>query len=324
MALKMEDGELTKTDQETVDVLGHYFQEVFVKEDEKRGVPMEEEKVLGWDDSSVDFGISAVTKKLMKLQTDKSPGPDGIHPLLLKEWAASVAEPLSHIFQKSFELGTLPDDWKTVHVVPIFKKGSKTDKANYRPVSLTSVPCKIMESIIKDRMKKFLDSNGAISDAQHGFMQGRSCLTNLLETLENWTRALDEGYGIDVLYLDYRKAFDSVPIQRLIEKLKAYVISGNLLQWIESFLTLRTMRVGIRGSYSEWFEVVSGVPQGSVPGPLLFLLFVNDLPSWIVNDIKMFADDTKMWRRIQTQSDSQTLQADLDGLMNKTGPRNGS
>lgn len=183
--------------------------------------------------------------KVMKLQTDKSPGPDGIHPLLLQECAASVAEPLSLIFQKSFELGTLPDDWKTAHIVPIFKKGSKTDKANYRPVSLTSVPCKIMESIIKDRMKQFLDSNGVISDAQHGFMQGRSCLTNLLETLENWTKALDEGYGIDVLYLDYRKAFDSVPIQRLIEKLKVYGITGNLLQWIESFLTLRTMRVGI-------------------------------------------------------------------------------
>jgi len=195
---------------------------------------------LGWDgdDSSVEFSISAVTKKLMKLQTDKLPGPNGIHPLFLKECAASAAKPSSHLnSERCLMTG------KTAHVFPLFKKGSKTDKANYRPVSLTSVPCKIMESIIKDRMKQFLDSNGVISDAQHGFMQGRSCLTNLLETLENWTKALDEGYGIDVLYLDYRKAFDSVPIQRLSEKLKAYGITGTLLQWIESFLTMRTMRV---------------------------------------------------------------------------------
>ena len=106
---------------------------------------------------------------------------------------------------------------------------------------------------------------------------------------------MDEGFGIDVLYLDYRKAFDSVPHKRLLKKLKLYGINGKLLRWIQSFLEARLMRVRIRGSFSDWIEVLNGVPQGSVLGPLLFLLFVNDLPDWIKNGMRMFADDVKIW-----------------------------
>jgi len=209
----------------------------------------------------------------------------------------------------------LPDDWRTAHVVPIFKKGSRTDKANYRPVSLTSIPCKIMESMIKEQMLAYLDTNSVVTDAQHGFVSSRSCLTNLLEALENWTKALDEGYGIDILYLDFRKAFDTVPHQRLLRKLKMYGIAGKTLDWIEAFLMPRTMRVGIRNAFSDWLDVISGVPQGSVLGPLLFLLYVNDLPKWITTNIRMFADDTKLWRKIKTGCDSQQLQNDLDSLI---------
>jgi len=129
-----------------------------------------------------------------------------------------------------------------------------------------------------------------IYDGQH-----RSCLTNILESLEAWTKALDEGYGIDLIYLDYRKAFDTVPHACLIEKLKWLGISGKLLDWIANFLHLRKMRVRVRISFSDWVEVLSGVPQGSVLGPLLLLLFVNNLPDWISSNIRMFADDTKIW-----------------------------
>jgi len=139
-------------------------------------------------------------------------------------------------------------------------------------------------------------------------------LTNLLESLECWTKALDEGYGVDVLYLDYRKAFDSVPHKRLLQKVSLYGINGSALMWIENFLTLRTTRVGVRGYFSDWFQVLSGVPQGSVLGPLLFLLFVNELHSWIVNSMRMFADDTKVWAYIRSTEDSQSLQKDLDSL----------
>ena len=147
-------------------------------------------------------------------------------------------------------------------------------------------------------------------------MKHRSCLTNLLECFESWTQALDEGFEVGVIYLDYRKAFDSVPVFRLMEKLKTYGLKGKVVQWIKSFLTPRTMKVLMQGSFSELIEVLSGVPQGSVLGPLLFLLFVNDLPDWIVSSMIMFADDTKLWRTIKTAEDGKILQRDLDALTN--------
>ena len=168
-----------------------------------------------------------------------------------------------------------------------------------------------MESIIKDKVTQFLQENEMISRHQHGYMAGRLCLTNLLEC---WTKALDDGCGIDVLYLDYRKAFDSVSHKKLLDKLKLSGINGKLLQWLESFLTGRSLRVGVRGSFSKWLNVLSGVPQGSILGPLLFLIFVNEIPRWIVNDMKMFADDTKLWTRISSPEDSESLQLDLDSL----------
>ena len=137
---------------------------------------------------------------MLQLSADKSAGPDGFHPALLKNCAESMAKPISMIFSKSFESGDLPSEWKTAHIVPIYKTGSKSDPAPYRPVSLTSVVCKLMESIIKDKLTQFLEDNKTISSHQHGFPAGRSCLTNLLETLKIWTKALDKGYGIDVLF----------------------------------------------------------------------------------------------------------------------------
>ena len=165
-----------------------------------------------------------------------------------------------------------------------------------------------MESIIKENITGFLDQNNVVSTGQHGFVKDRSCLTNLLESLEQWTLALDNGYGVDVLYLDYRKAFDSVPHKRLIYKLSSVGLHGKLLSWLSFFLSNRIMRVGVRGSYSTWFQMISGVPQGSVLGPILFLLYVNDLPNWIKCSMRMFADDTKIWNIIKSDSDCSTLQ----------------
>ena len=187
---------------------------------------------------------------------------------------------------------------------------------NYRPVSLTSVPCTIMESIIKSELLTFAEGNNLINGCQHGFVRGKSCLTNLLESFEQWTRALDEGYGIDVVYLDYRKAFDTVPHKRLLLKLRNYGFTEKYIKWIENFLTGRKMRVGINNSYSRWTDILSGVPQGSVLGPLLFILYVNDLPSWITNSMRMFADDTKVWSRVSNERDTAGLQDDLNSLCN--------
>ena len=126
---------------------------------------------------------------------------------------------------------------------------------------------------------------------------------------------MDQGYGIDIIYLDYRKAFDSVPLKRLIERLKSCGLSGKVLRWIEAFVTSRKMRVTLRGFFSDWIDVLSGVPQCSVLGPLLFLLFVNELPNWIKTSMKMFADDAKLWSTVTSMSDSQVIQTDLDSLV---------
>ena len=350
--IRKKDGTVTTSDQETADVLCEHFEEVFVKEeryiigekpDEEvngkkpengRKFDVEEDtmKQVGscststgekpYDEvngekpgNGVKFDVDIVAGKLKKLQPGKSPGPDGIHPMLLKNCTDEIAKSLSVIFKWSYEQGELPGEWKQAHITSIYKKGDKSEAGNYRPVSLTSVVCKVMESIIKDHMISTLEKTGRMTRYQHGFTKGRSCLTNLLETFEAWTRLLDAGIGIDVIYLDYRKAFDTVPQRRLLIKLQKLGIEGRLLKWIEAFLSSRQMRILVNGYGSRWAEVLSGVPQGSVLGPLLFLVFVNDLPDWVHNSIRMFADDTKIWAEIRTAEDGDSLQRDLDKLV---------
>jgi hypothetical protein len=209
----------------------------------------------------------------------------------------------------------MPSAWKVANVTPLYKKGSKANPGNYRPISLTHVPCKIMESIITDNMMTMLaDLNFDKHHQQHGFLRRRSTLTNLLESLESWTQILDSGEGLDIIYLDYRKAFDTVAHQRLLLKLRRVGLPTGVCSWIESFLSERKMRVSVNGEFSNWISVVSGVPQGSVLGPLLFLLYVDDLPSLVSNELKMFADDTKLWTKISNLLSSNTLQADLAKL----------
>jgi len=309
-SIRTADGKLTTTDQETAETLCDYFGEVFTKEDtwKQDGItPVA---------NSLEILITEelILKALTKLKVDKSPGPDNIHPMVLREAATEVVEPLTMIFRKSLSQGELPEDWRKANISPIHKKGPKDEAGNYRPVSLTSVVCKLLETVVKEQMVAFLDERCVVSQKQHGFVKGRSCLTNLLEVFEHWTRCLDEGYGVDVIYLDYRKAFDTVPHQRLITKLRSMGFGCCLMKWIESFLSNRVMRVSVNGQHSPWSMVVSGVPQGSVLGPLLFLLYVNDLPDHIKTNIRMFADDTKIWTRLTGAQDAAKLQEDLDML----------
>ena len=192
--------------------------------------------------------------------------------------------------------------------------GAKWDPANYRPVSLTSQIGKIMERIIKDDMVKFLERNHLIKNSQHGFRNKRSCLTNLLSFMEKVAEYLDSGEPVDVVFWDFQKAFDKVPHKRLIERLRDIGIKGKLLSWIEKWLKGRKQRVVINGKASEWIEVESGVPQGSMLGPLLFIIFINGIDEGILSDILKFADDTKIFGKAGTSESVNKLRADLQVL----------
>nr|VZI28306.1 unnamed protein product [Spirometra erinaceieuropaei] len=175
---------------------------------------------------SVSFDEATVRKELMTINESKSPGPDDIPPKLLKELAAELAKPLSMLFQASFEAGCLPADWKSARITPLHKGGSKASANNYRPINLTSICCKLMEKIIMRELMRFLEQHNLLSDAQHGFRSGRSCVTNFLNCLERWARSVDEGNVLHVVYIDFKKAFDSVPHQRLLHKLSRTDVRG--------------------------------------------------------------------------------------------------
>ena len=204
--------------------------------------------------------------------------------------------------------------WKIGHVTPIFKKGKKCDPSNYRPISLTSIVCKTMESLVRHETMQHLLVNELLSRHQHGFMAGRSCTTQLLEVLDIWSRFLDEGDNVDVVYLDFAKAFDTVPHSRMMYKLYSYGIRGKVWSWIEDYMCNRKQCVIVNGVHSSYVSVTSGVPQGSVLVPLLFLIYINDLPDVVFNLDKLFADYTKLFARIRNLSDCQKLETDLFAL----------
>ena len=249
------------------------------------------------------------------MNASKSAGPDGIYGRVLKEGHESISKALCLMFERSLRFCEIPDDWKVAFVVPIFKKGKRDELGNYRPVSLTSLVVKILEKILKIHIQKFLDDHNIILDSQHGFRKGRSCQTNLLEFLEYVTENIDNGELIDIVYLDFSKAFDKVPHARLLYKLEKYGICGPVLEWVREWLSNRKQRVILNGHKSEWREVKSGVPQGSVLGPLLFLLYINDLEVGLGCKVSKFADDTKIAAVVTENEGCFSLQKYIDKLI---------
>ena len=299
-------------DKAKAEILQKQFSSVFTREP-VGDIPMLEKRT----DSNI-FNIE-ITKEMVKMEindlnVNKSCGPDEIHPRLLMELVDYILEPITLLLNKSMELGQIPKDWKQANVSPIFKKGARNKAVNYRPISLTSIVCKLMESFVKNKIMKHIIDNELLSQKQYGFIIGRSTITQLLMYLNNCIELIVTGGVVDVIYLDFAKAFDTVPHRRLLGKLKAYGVTGNIFNWIKGFLNERSQVVKVNGEESTIAPVLSGIPQGSVLGPLLFVIYINDLPEAISSPVFLFADDTKILRQISSRKDSLELQSDIDSL----------
>ena len=305
------------TDLEKAEVLNSQFSSVFTSEDLSNLPALPEVNILQTLDS-ITITHASIIKKLKNLRSDKAPGPDGVHPHLLKTLANTFAPILSMIFSISLESQELPSVWKTGIITALFKKGKKSQAQNYRPVSLTSIPCKILESFIVDNIINHLAENFLKNPNQHGFSKGRSTVTNLICALNIWTEALSHNIPVDIIYLDFEKAFDKVPHQRLLRQLSNFGICGKIHGWISSFLSNRTQAVKVNDSISSSAPVRSGVPQGSVLGPALFLIYVTNISDHIKNFTSLFADDTKLFSYILDSEDTvhntSKLQEDINTL----------
>ena len=260
------------------------------------------------------ISVAGVEKLLSNLDINKAVGPDLIPNIVLKECATDLAPGLTAIYRLSLNSGTLPSDWRDALVSPVFKKGDIHQACNYRPISLTSVICKQLEHIICRHILQHFEENNILSSLNHGFRSGHSTETQLLTVVHDLLMAHDKKTQMDVIILDFEKAFDTVPHSLLLHKLHLYGIEGPIHQWLSSFLTKRQMKVVVEGELSSSSAVSSGVPQGTVLGPLLFLCHINDLPDVVKSQVRLFADDCVLYRPIKSQRDHIKLQDDLSRL----------
>ncbi|KAI8486310.1 hypothetical protein Bbelb_360260 [Branchiostoma belcheri] len=294
------------------EVLSSQFKSVFTEEDTtdmpslgQPCTPPMEHIVVSTD---------GVEKMLQGLNPSKASGPDQIPPWFLKLTASEIAPVLTNIFQHSLNTAEIPKDWRDANICAIFKKGDRAVPSNYRPVSLTCISCKLLEHVIHSQIMKHLESYSILTDYQHGFRAKRSTETQLILTVHDIAGALNSKRQVDLAILDFTKAFDKVPHGRLISKLDYYGIQGPTLNWLKAFLTNREQTVVVEGKASAPVKVASGVPQGTVLGPLLFLLYINDLPDQLDSNVRLFADDCLLYVELSTQTDSQLLQKDLNTL----------
>ena len=312
-----EDGSMATDPKEIADAFQSEFCRVFSDPNNpETEEPTFNKPELSWLDEGIELHDEDIIKVCKDLESSSSPGPDGIPSRILKECAEVLVKPLGLMWRDSLRLRKVPEYYKMGHVVPLYKKGDKSSTKNYRPVTLTSHVIKLFERIVRAHMVDHFEKNGIFSKRQHGFRKGRSCLTQLLGHIDWVMKALCGEKDVDTVYLDYSRAFDRVDIGLLLAKMKRYGVHSQIVEWMESFLTDRKQKVVLDGSQSEIATIISGVPQGSVLAPLLFLIFINDLEG-VVKDaiLSFFADDSRAAMEISAETDMVKLQQDLDRVM---------
>ena len=306
-------GSFVCNDQRKAEIFNCYFSSVNVEDDGK--LPNFPNRTK--DDVSLDmvqFTPEKIYRVVRKLRPKMTCDPEGYPPFLLKQLISVITHPMSLLFTSFFSVGSIPSSWKRAVITPIHKKGSLADPANYRPVSLTSVFGKIMERIIAADLLDYLLGNNLLNSGHHGFLSKRSTLTNLLESVNDWTIFMENKHKSRVAYVDFSRAFDSVSHQKLLIKLASYGIYGQLKKWICNFLSGRSHCTRIGNACSSFESICSGVVQGSCLGPLLFLVYINDITDGFDRQVigKLYADDVKLYTELSTVTDEVCLQNCLD------------
>ena len=310
------DGVLIQDPHEKAEILREQFESVFTRP-ETNSNPFIPNPTQEIENPLDDLTITEedIAKQIKKLPKSAAAGPDEIPATLLKNCIDSMKAPLSKIWRKSLEEGCIPDILKTGYITPIYKGGDRKNPQNYRPISLTSHITKIFEKIVREKITKYMNENNKFNNNQHGFRNGRSCISQLLNHYNKILENLEKGHEIDVIYLDFAKAFDKVHHGLLLQKLQNIGITGKLKHWIKEFLCSRKQYVTVEGAVSNPSEVLSGVPQGTVLGPILFLIYISDIDEEISDsDISCFADDTRVLKTIKDVNDRIILQDDLNNI----------
>ena len=320
--LRNESGSLTCNSKEMAEILSTQYLKVFSNPNQHQ-CHMINHSTTTSEIKDMNLTEKDLIEAISELSTNAAAGPDGFPAILLKNCKNELAIPLCILWRKSLEKGLVPDDLKKSTITPIHKGESRSIPANYRPVALTSHLIKIFEKVMRNHLVKYMNDNKLFNPNQHGFRSGRSCLSQLLEQLDNILNILDENANADVIYLDFSKAFDKVDHMIVLQKIKSLGITGQILKWLQSFLFKRYQSVIVNGVKSEPQLVISGVPQGSVLGPLIFLILIGDIDHEIVNStVHSFADDTRATKSIKTLEDVKFLQNDLNKIYDWTAKNN--